>query len=159
MEGNGFCALLHDGPMLFAICGATLYCHANMAQLWSSLSKTRGVASLRRYGVHLSRAKAHQVVTDLRVPPPLGCPPITTVPMLDPPPISFSMSFDTNFSVLLLGIKRIETLYNAAMRTTVSSGSRYSLPLLRHRTFSSAKRALSPCCCEASLKYLRECSK
>ena len=44
---------LHDGPMSFAICRATPYCHANVAQLRSSLSKTRGVASLWRYGVCL----------------------------------------------------------------------------------------------------------
>ena len=38
--------LLHDGPMSLAIWGATPYCRANVAQLWSTLSKTRGVASL-----------------------------------------------------------------------------------------------------------------
>ena len=40
-----------------------------VVQLWCSLSKTRGVASLFRYGVCLSRAKGHQAVTDTRVPP------------------------------------------------------------------------------------------
>ena len=47
---------LHDGPMSLAIWRATPYCHTNVAQLWSSLSKTRGVASLWRCGVCLSRA-------------------------------------------------------------------------------------------------------
>ena len=42
---------LSDGPMSFAICGASPYCQAHVAQLWSSLSKTRGVAFLWRHGV------------------------------------------------------------------------------------------------------------
>ena len=33
LKGNGFCALLHDGPMLLAICTATPYCHANVVVL------------------------------------------------------------------------------------------------------------------------------
>ena len=36
---------LHDGPMSFAICRATLYCHTSVVQLWSSLSKAKGVAT------------------------------------------------------------------------------------------------------------------
>ena len=60
---------LHDGPMSLAIWRATPYCHANVAQLWSSLSKTRGVASLWRYGVCLPRAEGHPAVTDPRFPP------------------------------------------------------------------------------------------
>ena len=28
---------LHEGPMSFAICRTTHYCHANVAQLWSSV--------------------------------------------------------------------------------------------------------------------------
>ena len=55
--------------MSLAIWGATPYCHAKVEQLWSSLSKTRGVASPWRYGVCLSRAEGHPVVTDLRFPP------------------------------------------------------------------------------------------
>ena len=55
--GTVFERLLHDCPMSFAICRATPYCHANAAQLWSSLSKTRGVASLWRHGACLSHAK------------------------------------------------------------------------------------------------------
>ena len=55
--------------MSLAICGATRYRHTNVAQLWSSLSKTRGVASLWRYGVCLSRAEGHPGVTDPRFPP------------------------------------------------------------------------------------------
>ena len=36
----------HDGLMSFAICGASLYCDANVEQLWSSLNKASGVAIL-----------------------------------------------------------------------------------------------------------------
>ena len=46
--------------MSLAICGASL---------WSSLSKTRGVAFFWRHGVCVSRAEGHQAVTDPRVPP------------------------------------------------------------------------------------------
>ena len=66
---------LHDGPMSFPICRATLYCHANVAQRWSSLSKTRGVASLWRYGVCLSRAKGHRLSQISGSPPPRSPPP------------------------------------------------------------------------------------
>ena len=38
--------------------------------LWSCLIKTRGVASLWRYGVCLSHAEGHPAVTDPRFPPP-----------------------------------------------------------------------------------------
>ena len=55
--------------MSLPIWRATPYCHANVAQLWSSLSKTGGVASLWRYGVCLSRAEGHPAVTDPRFPP------------------------------------------------------------------------------------------
>ena len=54
----------HDSPVSLAICGASLYCHANVAQLWSSLNKTRGVAFLWRYSVCLSCTEGHQAVTD-----------------------------------------------------------------------------------------------
>ena len=56
-------------------------CHANVAQLWSSLSKTRGVASLWRYGVCLSRAEGHPAVTDPRFPP-TPFPPNKRIPMV-----------------------------------------------------------------------------
>ena len=55
--------------MSLAIWRATPYCHANVAQLRPSLSKTRGVASRWRYGVCLSRAEGHPAVTDPRFPP------------------------------------------------------------------------------------------
>ena len=53
--------------MSLATCGASPYCHANVAQLWSSLSRTRGFTILWRYGVCRSCAKEHQAVTDPRV--------------------------------------------------------------------------------------------
>ena len=55
--------------MSLATWRATPYCHAHVAQLWSSLSKTRGVASLWRCAVCLSRAEGHPAVTDPRFPP------------------------------------------------------------------------------------------
>ena len=54
---------------LFAICRASPYCHANVAQLWSSLNKTRGVTLLWRYSACLSRTEGHQAVTDPFAPP------------------------------------------------------------------------------------------
>ena len=61
--GTVLARILHDGPMLLAVCRATPYCRANVAQLRSSLSETRDVASLWRYGVCLSHAKRHWTVT------------------------------------------------------------------------------------------------
>ena len=71
----------HDGPMSLGIWRVTPYCHANVAQLWSSLSKTRDVASLWRYGVCLSRAEGHPAVTDPRFPP-TPFPPNKGIPIL-----------------------------------------------------------------------------
>ena len=61
-------AFFHDGPMAFAICAVSPYCTANVAQLWSSLSKTSVVTFLWRYGVCLS-PEGHQAVTDPRMTP------------------------------------------------------------------------------------------
>ena len=46
LGGAVFERFLHDCPMSFASCKAKTHCHANVARLWSSLSKTRGVASV-----------------------------------------------------------------------------------------------------------------
>ena len=46
-----FVHILHDGPMSLAICRAPPHCQANIAQLWSSLGKSRGFAFLWRHGV------------------------------------------------------------------------------------------------------------
>ena len=55
MGVTAFLRFLHDGAMSFGICRASPYCHANVAQPWSSLRKTRGVAFLWGYGACLSR--------------------------------------------------------------------------------------------------------
>ena len=57
-RGTVFVSFLHDGPMSLAICIASPYCQANVAQLWFSLSKARGVAFHWQYGVCLLRAEA-----------------------------------------------------------------------------------------------------
>ena len=59
-----------NGPISLAIWRATPYCHANVAQLCSSLIKTRDVASLWRYGVCLSLAEGHPAATEPQLPPP-----------------------------------------------------------------------------------------
>ena len=46
---DAFSAPLAHPHKLFAICRATPYCHENVAQLSSSLSKARGVATLWRH--------------------------------------------------------------------------------------------------------------
>ena len=86
MGGEPFlCVLCMAVPCRFAIGRASLYCHANVAQLWSSLSETSGVAFLWQYVACLSRAKVHQAVTDPRFPPILLphqlLPNVTVVPV------------------------------------------------------------------------------
>ena len=51
--GTVFVRFLHDGPMSLAICRLSPYCLANVMQDWYSLSQTRGVAFLWRYGAFL----------------------------------------------------------------------------------------------------------
>ena len=62
--GTLFVRFSHDGLMSFT----SPCCHANVAQLCSSLNKTRGVALLWRCGACLSRTEGHQAVTEPRCP-------------------------------------------------------------------------------------------
>ena len=82
--GTAFVRLLCDGPMSFAICGVSPYCHANGARSFgSSLYKTRGVTFLWRYGACLSSTEGHQPVMDPWFPsipfPPINCCPSNAV--------------------------------------------------------------------------------
>ena len=75
---------LHDGAMLLAICRATPYCHANVAQLRSSLSKTRGgVASLEAWCLSIP-CQGNRAVTDPRATP-TPFPPIKSSPNMSIP--------------------------------------------------------------------------
>ena len=83
MGGSGSERFLHDGPTSLAIWRATPYCHANVVQLWSSLSKTRDVASLWWYGASLSRAGGHPA-SQIPGSPPTPFPPNKRIPILGP---------------------------------------------------------------------------
>ena len=74
--GGTVCARFwHDGPMSFAICRATPCCHANVAQLWSSLSKTRGVVSLAVWCLSVPYQRALEYHRSLGPPTPFSPPP------------------------------------------------------------------------------------
>ena len=62
------CFLCMGGPLSFATCGASLYFHANVTQLYSSLSKTKGVISLAAPSVGPVQG-GRRAITDPRIPP------------------------------------------------------------------------------------------
>ena len=68
MGGTVILRFLQDGPMSFAIRRASPYCKAHAAQFLSSLTKTRGVPFLWRYGAGLSRTDGHHAVTEPQFP-------------------------------------------------------------------------------------------